>query len=273
MVEKNMTFLRRRRKDDIVPANNSGLAPKKKWSPSPKPFNNKPSSRTTRQERPQQEKKTFVRKSYSPQLQNLGPEFSNNNVEQMLSRQIPGDFEPSLLVVLDRDGVINKDSDEYIKSPQEWEPLDGSLDAIVALNDAGFKVVVATNQSGIARGYFDLPTLRAIHDKMLQSTANRGGIIDRIYFCPHAPEDNCECRKPKIGMLTQIAKDYQVNLQNVVLIGDKYSDIQAGLNAGCKCILVLTGKGKETLEKYQLHKSVMVAKNLEDAADMIISLT
>lgn len=267
-----MTFLRRRRKDDIImpTAVNSSITKKKKWSPSPKPF--KPSL-ALRKDRPQLEKKDFVRKSYSPHFQNQKSEFSNNNVEQMLSKQTPVDFEPGLLVVLDRDGVINRDSDEYIKSPQEWEPIDGSLDAIVALNEAGFKVIVATNQSGIARGYFDLPTLRAIHDKMLQATANRGGIIDRIYFCPHAPEDNCECRKPKIGMLTQIAKDYQVDLQNVVLIGDKYSDIQAGLNAGCKCILVLTGKGKETLEQYQLHKSVMVAKNLEDAADMVISLT
>jgi D-glycero-D-manno-heptose 1,7-bisphosphate phosphatase len=152
------------------------------------------------------------------------------------------------LIILDRDGVINQDSPDYIKSPEEWIPIPGSLSAIAQLNQQGFTVVVATNQSGVGRGYFSLETLTQIHAKMQQELAKVGGKIDHIYFCPHRPEDNCDCRKPKTGMFEQIARDYQTDLQGIINIGDALRDLQAGTKMGCKNILVLTGKGKQTLQ-------------------------
>lgn len=152
------------------------------------------------------------------------------------------------LIILDRDGVINQDSPDYIKSPEEWIPIPGSLSAIAQLNQLGFTVVVATNQSGVGRGYFSLETLAQIHAKMQQELAKVDGKIDHIYFCPHRPEVNCDCRKPKTGMFKQIARDYQTDLKGVINIGDALRDLQAGTKMGCKNILVLTGKGKQTLQ-------------------------
>ncbi|MBL0075519.1 MAG: D-glycero-beta-D-manno-heptose 1,7-bisphosphate 7-phosphatase [Rhodocyclaceae bacterium] len=151
------------------------------------------------------------------------------------------------LVILDRDGVINLDSDQYIKSPEEWKPIPGSLEAIALLNQAGFRVVVCTNQSGIGRGLFDMDTLNAIHDKMIRALAQIGGHVDAIFFCPHTNADECDCRKPKPGMLREIEARFNVSLTDVPAIGDSLRDLQAAQEVGAKPVLVLTGKGKKTL--------------------------
>ena len=151
------------------------------------------------------------------------------------------------LVILDRDGVINQESDAYIKTPEEWIPVPGSLAAIGRLTQAGFTVVVATNQSGVGRGLFDLKTLEAIHARMHAAVAKAGGKIDRIFYCPHKPEDNCDCRKPKPGLFTQISEHYKVSLKDVPVIGDTGRDVAAAQSAGARAILVLTGRGREAV--------------------------
>jgi len=151
------------------------------------------------------------------------------------------------LIILDRDGVINEDSDDYIKSADEWIAIPGSLEAIARLNRANVKVAVATNQSGIARDYFDINTLDLIHKKMEQSLARVGGHIDTIVYCPHGPDDGCQCRKPKAGLLYQIAEQFGCQLSGVYLIGDSLRDIQAAQTAGAQGILLKTGKGLRTL--------------------------
>lgn len=150
------------------------------------------------------------------------------------------------LVVLDRDGTINHDSDQYIKSPAEWRPIKGSLEAIARLTQAGFRVVVATNQSGLARGLFDMAALNAIHDVLQRAVLQAGGRIDAIFFCPHAEESGCECRKPRPGMLLEIGKRLNVSLDGVPMVGDSLRDLQAAAAAGARPVLVLTGKGKKT---------------------------
>jgi D-glycero-D-manno-heptose 1,7-bisphosphate phosphatase len=150
------------------------------------------------------------------------------------------------LVVLDRDGTINHDSDEYIKSPAEWKPIKGSLEAIARLTQAGFRVVVATNQSGLARGLFDMAALNAIHDVLQRAVHQAGGRIDAIFFCPHADESGCECRKPRPGMLLEIGKRLNVPMEGVPVVGDSLRDLQAAAAAGARPVLVLTGKGKKT---------------------------
>lgn len=150
------------------------------------------------------------------------------------------------LVILDRDGVINHDSDQYIKSPDEWKPIAGSPEAIARLNQAGYRVVVATNQSGVGRGLFDMDTLNAIHEKMVRTVAHVGGKIDAIFFCPHTADDKCGCRKPKPGMLEEIATRYNTVLSDVPVIGDALRDLQAAVAVGAQPMLVLTGKGKKT---------------------------
>lgn len=154
------------------------------------------------------------------------------------------------LIIVDRDGVINEDSPAYIKSPTEWLPIKGSLEAIALLNQLGFKVVVATNQSGLARGMYSETTLGAIHDKMRAAVHSLGGKIDSIFYCPHGPDDNCECRKPKPGLLHQIAARYDTTLEGVPYVGDSYRDIEAGIHAGATPILVLTGNGQKTLQTH-----------------------
>jgi D-glycero-D-manno-heptose 1,7-bisphosphate phosphatase len=166
------------------------------------------------------------------------------------------------LVVLDRDGTINHDSDQYIKSPAEWKPIKGSLEAIARLTQAGFRVVVATNQSGIGRGLFDMATLNAIHDSMHRAVHLAGGRIDAIFFCPHADDANCGCRKPKPGMLHEIAKRLNVDIEGVPMVGDSLRDLQAAAAAGAKPVLVLTGKGRKTRETGGLPPGTVVYPDL-----------
>ena len=150
------------------------------------------------------------------------------------------------LIILDRDGVINYDSDQFIKSPQEWKPIPGSLEAIARLNQADYRVVVATNQSGIGRGLFDMPTLNAIHDKMHKACALVGARIDAVFFCPHAAQADCLCRKPKTGMVEEIAARYNVDMKGVPSVGDSLRDLNCAAKVGAQPILVLTGKGVKT---------------------------
>lgn len=144
------------------------------------------------------------------------------------------------LIVLDRDGVINADSDEYVKSPDEWHPLPGSLDAIARLSKAGYAIAVATNQAGVGRGIYTRDAVDAIHARMQAEVEAAGGVIDAIYVCPHRPEDGCHCRKPRPGMLEQAARDFGVSLASVPFVGDKLSDAQAAVAAGAKPVFVLT---------------------------------
>jgi D-glycero-D-manno-heptose 1,7-bisphosphate phosphatase len=150
------------------------------------------------------------------------------------------------LVVLDRDGVINHDSKDLIKSPEEWRPVEGSLEAIGLLTGSGFTVAVATNQSGLARGYFSRETLEAIHGKMNAAVTSAGGRIDHIVYCPHGPDDGCDCRKPAPGLLLQLAAHYGVSLRDVPCVGDAQRDLDAAAAVGARGILVRTGKGLNT---------------------------
>ena len=174
------------------------------------------------------------------------------------------------LVILDRDGVINKDSADFIKSPDEWHPIEGSLEAIAQLNRAGYHVVVATNQSGIARGYFDIEMLHAIHAKMHDALAHVGGFIDAVFYCPHGPKSTCRCRKPKPGMLLEIAQRLNHSLKNVPCVGDAVRDLQAAMAAQASPVLVRTGKGQHTLDKglpKSLHdENIPVYKDLAEFA-------
>ncbi|WNW12611.1 D-glycero-beta-D-manno-heptose 1,7-bisphosphate 7-phosphatase [Pseudomonas sp. DTU_2021_1001937_2_SI_NGA_ILE_001] len=152
------------------------------------------------------------------------------------------------LLILDRDGVINHDSDAYIKSVEEWVPIPGSIEAIAALSKAGWTVAVATNQSGIARGYYDLATLDAMHAQLRSLVQAQGGEVGLIVYCPHGPDAGCECRKPLPGMLHDIARHYAADLKGVWFVGDSKGDLQAALAAEAQPVLVLTGKGHRTLE-------------------------
>ncbi len=175
-------------------------------------------------------------------------------------------------ILLDRDGVINHDSEAFIKSPDEWLPIENSLKAIALLHKHSFRVVVITNQSGLARGLFDEKTLNAIHDKMRYAVEQEGGNIEKIYFCPHQASDLCECRKPKAGLLKQFATDYDVDLTKISFIGDSLRDIQAAKAGGAKPILVKTGNGKKTLQDNpELFSSLLIFENLYDAAKFLIA--
>jgi len=149
---------------------------------------------------------------------------------------------PIKLVILDRDGTINHDSVEFIKSADEWVPLPGALEAIARLNHAGWHVVLATNQSGLGRGLFEVSALNDIHSKMHQQLTALGGRIDAVFYCPHTADDGCRCRKPATGLLEQIAERYGMNLKGVPMVGDALRDMQAGAALGCELHLVLTGK-------------------------------
>ncbi|MHC2146506.1 D-glycero-beta-D-manno-heptose 1,7-bisphosphate 7-phosphatase [Pseudomonas sp. 210_17 TE3656] len=153
------------------------------------------------------------------------------------------------LLILDRDGVINQDSDAYIKSLDEWIPIPGSIEAIAQLSKAGWTVAVATNQSGIARGYFDLATLEAMHERLRMLVAEQGGEVGLIVYCPHGPDEGCDCRKPKPGMLRTIAAHYQADLAGLWFVGDSKGDLEAALTVDAQPILVKTGKGEKTLSK------------------------
>jgi D-glycero-D-manno-heptose 1,7-bisphosphate phosphatase len=173
-------------------------------------------------------------------------------------------------VLLDRDGVINYDSEGFIKSPEEWLPIEGSLEAIAALNQNGYEAVVITNQSGLARGLFDEAMLTKIHEKMYRMLADNGGEIAAIYYCPHAPDSLCNCRKPNPGLLEQFALEKNVDLTTVYFIGDSLRDIQATLAVGANPLLVKTGKGQNTLINNP-NLNIPVFEDLYAAVQFILS--
>jgi D-glycero-D-manno-heptose 1,7-bisphosphate phosphatase len=173
-------------------------------------------------------------------------------------------------IILDRDGVINEDSDAYIKSPAEWRPIPGSLEAIAELSRGGFSIAVLSNQSGVARGLFDMDTLQAINERMFAAVEQAGGRIDVLYFCPHGPDDDCACRKPRPGLFERFAREQQMDLTNVPAIGDSFRDLQAARATGARPILVRTGKGRRTLEKHP-DPGCPVFENLHEAAQFLLS--
>ena len=175
------------------------------------------------------------------------------------------------LAILDRDGVINFDSDQYIKSPLEWRPIPGSIEAIARLNQNGYRIAVATNQSGIGRGLFDMATLNAINDKMMELVFRQGGRIDALFFCPHTAAEDCACRKPKTGMLEEIAARFHTELKGVPTIGDSLKDLQAAEAVGAQPILVLTGKGAQTKLEGGMPKKTLVFDNLAEAVRQLVS--
>ena len=175
------------------------------------------------------------------------------------------------LIVLDRDGVINYDSEHFIKSPDEWRPVPGSVEAIARLNHAGYRVVVATNQSGIGRGLFDMGMLNTIHEKMHKALAHAGARVDAIFFCPHTADSRCECRKPKAGMLVEIGKRFNTELTAVPCIGDSLRDLQAAEAVGAQPILVLTGKGEKTLREGNFPKNTVIFPDLAFAASALLA--
>ena len=175
------------------------------------------------------------------------------------------------LIILDRDGVINYDSDQFIKSPDEWRPIPGSLEAIARLNHAGFRVVVATNQSGLGRGLFDTAAMIAVHDKFYKAIAQVGGRIDAVFFCPHAADTGCDCRKPKPGLLIEIGQRFGVELTGVPCIGDSLRDLQAAEAVGAQPILVLSGKGEKTLRAGNFPKNTVIFPDLAFAATALLA--
>ena len=174
------------------------------------------------------------------------------------------------LVILDRDGVINYDSEHYIKSPAEWKPLPGSLEAIAKLTQAGYRVVVATNQSGIGRGLFDMDTLNAIHNKMHRAAQLLGGRIDAVFYCPHPADSSCNCRKPRPGMLERIGGCFNVDLVGIPSVGDSLRDLVASAAVGAQPMLVLTGKGEKTKAENELPEGTLVFKDLASAVEHIL---
>lgn len=175
------------------------------------------------------------------------------------------------LIILDRDGVINEDSPDYIKHPDEWHAIPGSLQAIARLYQAGWTVAIASNQSGLARGLFDISALTAIHQKLRKELAQLGGAVDSIFVCPHGPDDNCLCRKPLPGLFHDIARRYDIDLAGVPSVGDSLRDIQAAASAGCQPWLVQTGNGPKTLKQGNLPPHTHVVANLAEAVDQILT--
>jgi D-glycero-D-manno-heptose 1,7-bisphosphate phosphatase len=174
------------------------------------------------------------------------------------------------LVILDRDGVINFDSDDYVKSPAEWRPIPGSLEAIARLNQHDYQIAIATNQAAISRGLFDMKTLNAIHQKLHLSAQAVGAHIDAIFFCPHAADEFCDCRKPRPGLLKTIGERFDVPLKGVPMVGDALRDMQAAFEVGCAPYLVRTGKGEKTLEKGGLPPGTQVFDNLAAMVDRLL---
>lgn len=175
------------------------------------------------------------------------------------------------LIVLDRDGVINEDSDDYIKSPEEWRAIPSSIQAIARLNHAGYRVLVATNQSGVGRGLFDIDTLARIHEKMCLQLQEAGANVEAIFFCPHTPEENCKCRKPQPGLLLDIEQRLGKKLEGVFFVGDSLGDFEAARGVGAIPILVKTGKGMRTLEKGEGLEGVEQFDNLYSFVDALLS--
>lgn len=178
------------------------------------------------------------------------------------------------LVILDRDGTINEDSAEFVKSPEEWTPLAGALEAIARLNHAGWHVVIASNQSGLGRGLFDVASINAMHAKMHRLLAAVGGRVDAVFYCPHAPSEDCHCRKPEPGLFEQIAERYGIDLKGVPSVGDTARDVLASVTAGCEPHLVLTGKSaglRADKLPESFPKSTYVHADLAAFADFLIS--
>ncbi|MCP4929596.1 MAG: D-glycero-beta-D-manno-heptose 1,7-bisphosphate 7-phosphatase [Gammaproteobacteria bacterium] len=180
-------------------------------------------------------------------------------------------LEQSTVVVLDRDGVINEDSPDFIKTPDEWHAIPGSLEAIAKLNQAGYEVAIATNQSGVGRGLFSINTLWDIHQKMLGEILANGGYIKRIFFCLHTPEDNCDCRKPKPGLLYQIAEHFACGFDHMIMIGDAARDLEAANAVGVRSILVRTGKGVQTETDLKQTKQLEVYDDLAAAVTALLA--
>jgi len=187
------------------------------------------------------------------------------------------------LIILDRDGVINHDRDDYVKSADECVPIEGSIDAIARLHQAGFTIVVATNQSGLAREKFDLDDLEAMHEKITGLVEEAGGEISAIFYCPHVPEDNCKCRKPKTGLVDAIEAEFNISAEGFYFVGDSLRDLQAGAQKSCKLGLVRTGNGLKTLSQLsnpELQtnnpmldiREIFVFENLKHFADVILSV-
>lgn len=174
------------------------------------------------------------------------------------------------LVILDRDGVINEDSDDYIKSEEEWRAIPGSLNAIARLSHAGYKIVVASNQSGLARGLFDINALNAIHKKMNRHLEQFGGNIDAIFFCPHHPDDNCPCRKLRPGLLHEISRRLRLPLYKSIVVGDKLADVEAAQSVKARAILVRTGKGAAIVDNDELPENVEVYDDLASFVDILL---
>ena len=179
---------------------------------------------------------------------------------------------PANVVVLDRDGVINRDSDSYIKSPDEWQPLPGSISAMARLSRGGLRVTLATNQSGLARGLFDEAALGAIHTRLTGLVERRGGRLAGIFYCPHGPEAGCDCRKPATGLLEQIETRLQCSLRGCWFIGDSLRDLQAARRHGCQPVLVRTGNGLQTEKLVEDHHlgQVLVFDDLAQAATALL---
>lgn len=177
-------------------------------------------------------------------------------------------------LILDRDGVINQDSEHYIKCPDEWLPIPGSPEAIAKATQAGLTVAIATNQSGLARGLYDEATLTDIHAKMKTIVSDAGGHIDRIVYCPHGPNDGCDCRKPAPGMLKELLATYQAKPEDCIFVGDSFRDLQAGWAVGMESALVLTGNGQKTLSQNEAvltEKAVVIRDNLEGIVEQLLS--
>lgn len=174
------------------------------------------------------------------------------------------------LIILDQAGVINQSSDTFIKSPEEWIAIPGSLDAIAQLTHAGYRVIIATNQSGIGRGLLDMATYNAINDKMYKAVNQAGGRIDAIFFCPHTAADNCACRKPATGLFDEIMQRYGVNLKNVPAVGDSLKDMQAAVAVGALPILVLTGNGEVTRNAQDLPEQTQVYADLAALVNVLV---
>lgn len=175
------------------------------------------------------------------------------------------------LVVLDRDGVINRESADFIRRPEEWLPLPGSVEAIADLTQAGFTLVVASNQSGVGRGLFSAATLTAIHERMSRTIEAAGGRLDGIYFCPHGPDDGCPCRKPRPGLLRQIEARYGLPLAGVPAVGDSVRDLEAAWQVGARAMLVRTGNGMETERRLQAGAQVEIFADLAAVAERLIA--
>lgn len=177
---------------------------------------------------------------------------------------------PPTVIVLDRDGVINRDSEEFIKTPEEWEALPGALEAIARLHRAGYVLAVATNQSGVGRGLLSVDTLWSIHRKMLTQILDAGGYIARIFFCLHAPEDGCDCRKPRPGLLYQVAEYFACGFDHMIMVGDSTRDIEAARAVGARTILVRTGKGRVAEATWNSGELPTVCEDLAAVADLLL---